>query len=67
MSQSGSTVVREDVDGACPRCGQRLLQSYEVVGEEGWVTAVKCQGCLKSVERRRGNRLGPISLLVDQI
>jgi transcription elongation factor Elf1 len=70
MSQSSTSdgaVVREDVAGGCPRCGEERLQRYAVVGEEGWVTVVKCQACLLSVERERGNRLGPITLLVDQL
>ncbi|NMO03238.1 hypothetical protein HH308_18650 [Gordonia sp. TBRC 11910] len=67
MTQPAPVVDRQPVDGACPRCEQTQLATYDVVGEAGWETVVKCQHCLKSVSRTRANRLGPITLLVDLV
>ena len=61
------TVERESVSGTCPECGADELMAYPVVGEHGWVDVVKCQNCLCSVSRKRGNRLGPITLLADSV
>lgn len=67
MSRSAPVLDREAVDGTCPRCGQSRLATYDVVGEAGWETVVKCQNCLCSVQRTPANRLGPITLLVDLV
>lgn len=47
--------------GACPECGERVLQRYEVLSGGGWFTVVKCQACLVSVERTPWNRLGHVN------
>lgn len=60
-------VERQNVDGACPECGQERLQAYPVLSEGGWFDVVKCANCLHSVERTPGPKLGPIELLSDQI
>ncbi|MFT3660986.1 MAG: hypothetical protein QM809_06205 [Gordonia sp. (in: high G+C Gram-positive bacteria)] len=60
-------VERVAVDGACTRCGAARLESYPVLSEGGWFDVVKCAGCLYSVERTPGPRLGPIELLSDRI
>ncbi|WP_440712478.1 hypothetical protein [Gordonia sp. FQ] len=67
MSRPQPSTVREPVDGTCPRCGATALARYDLVGEEGWVTVVKCGECLHSLERTPANRLGPITLLVDLV
>jgi hypothetical protein len=56
---------RSPVDGACPQCDAAELRSYPVMAEAGWQDVVKCQNCLYTVSREAGNRLGPITLLVD--
>jgi hypothetical protein len=56
---------REPADGSCPRCGAEELRRYPVNSEGGWFDVVKCQGCLHSVSREPGPRLGPIQLLSD--
>ncbi|MFG2657326.1 hypothetical protein [Streptomyces sp. NPDC048425] len=60
-------VERTPVAGDCPGCGRTALGEYDVVGETGWTHVVKCQHCLASVRRTPANRLGPITLLVDQL
>jgi hypothetical protein len=60
-------VVKESVEGACPRCGASALKAYPVLSEGGWFRVVKCQACLHSVSRERWTRLGPIELLVDSV
>ncbi|HTX07879.1 MAG TPA: hypothetical protein VME22_04650 [Solirubrobacteraceae bacterium] len=61
------SVEREPVEGTCPECGAAALARYPVVGETGWQIVVKCQRCLASVGRERWNRLGPYTLLVDEL
>ncbi|MYV97822.1 hypothetical protein [Streptomyces sp. SID3343] len=56
---------RSPIQGTCPRCGAEELRSYPVNSEGGWFDVVKCQGCLLSVSRERGPRLGSIRLLSD--
>ena len=56
---------RKPVEGTCPRCGAEDLRAYPVNSEGGWFDVVKCQGCLFSVSREKGPRLGPIQLLSD--
>ena len=60
-------VEREAVAGSCPACGGEALARYPVLSEGGWWDVVKCQGCLTSVERRRGGLFGPISLLSEDL
>ena len=60
-------VEREDVDGSCPECGSEDLKRYPVLSEGGWWTVTKCQSCLFSVSRERGDRLGSITLLSDTL
>lgn len=57
-----STVVREDVDGTCPECGEGGLQKYPVVSDGGWFMVVKCQACLHSLSREPWHRLGTVVL-----
>ena len=52
---------RTPAAGACPECGERNLQRYEVLSEGGWWVVVKCQSCLASVERTPWNRLGYVN------
>jgi uncharacterized Zn finger protein len=49
------------VAGDCPACGAQRLQRYEVLSEGGWFRVVKCQVCLRSVERKPWNRLGYVT------
>ncbi|NWJ71076.1 hypothetical protein HX744_11170 [Pseudonocardia sp. ICBG1122] len=56
------TVVREPVDGACPRCAAPELRRYPVLSEGGWFRVVKCQSCLFSVSRDTWDLLGPVQL-----
>ena len=58
---------REPVDGRCPECGAEALMRYPVLGDRGWVMAVKCQECLHSVSREKWHRLGHIQLMTDAI
>ena len=67
MSNQFLFVEREPVEGTCPSCGATALARYPVVGESGWTMVVKCQECLTSTRREPWNRLGPYSLLVDQL
>lgn len=60
-------LARETVPGTCPECGATSLQRYPVLSEGGWFMAVKCQGCLASVERTKWKRLGFVSLLTDEL
>ncbi|MGW4290998.1 hypothetical protein ACWEIK_29165 [Streptomyces sp. NPDC004673] len=60
-------VERTPVDGDCPACGRAELAEYDVVGEAGWTHVVKCGHCLTSARRTPAHRLGPITLLVDQL
>ena len=54
----GRSVLREPVDGSCPGCGADQLARYPVLATGGWFVVVKCQRCLRSLERTRWNRLG---------
>jgi len=60
-------VERRVSSGTCPRCGSSELCTYPVHTEGGWFESTKCQMCLKTVNRIRGNRLGPIVLLSDSL
>ncbi|PRX50460.1 hypothetical protein B0I33_102581 [Prauserella shujinwangii] len=55
-------VHREQVEGACPRCGAHELRAYPVLSEGGWFQAVKCDRCLMSVRRTPWALLGPVQL-----
>ncbi|MFF2316915.1 hypothetical protein ACFVTE_11655 [Arthrobacter sp. NPDC058097] len=59
------TLKQNPVDGACLQCGAHELWSYPVMAESGWQDVVKCRNCLHSASREVGNRLGPVTLLVD--
>jgi uncharacterized Zn finger protein len=61
------TVQKDPVSGSCPECGAEELARYPVVSEKGWEMVTKCQACLYSVEREKWHRLGPISMLEDQL
>jgi hypothetical protein len=61
------SVEREPVSGTCPECGAEDLARYPVISEKGWEIVTKCQGCLVSVDRAPGNRLGPITLLSESL
>ncbi|MFG2657307.1 hypothetical protein [Streptomyces sp. NPDC048425] len=61
------SVQRQSVQGRCSECGAAALQAYPVLSEGGWFDVVKCGGCLWSVERKAGPKLGPIQLLSDFI
>jgi vanillate/4-hydroxybenzoate decarboxylase subunit D len=61
------SVEREPVSGTCPECGAEDLARYPVISEKGWEIVTKCQGCLVSVDRQQGNRLGPITLLSESL
>jgi vanillate/4-hydroxybenzoate decarboxylase subunit D len=61
------TVERTPVDGTCPECGRDELARYPVLTEGGWWDVTKCQACLARVEARRGNRLGTLTLLTDDL
>ena len=37
---------------ACPECGAKNAKEYPVLSAGGWVTVVKCQNCLYSLERK---------------
>jgi hypothetical protein len=52
------SVEREPVDGVkCPECGSTNVERYPVLSEDGWVSALKCQDCLCSVEREERDAL----------
>jgi hypothetical protein len=55
---AGRFVPREPAEGSCPECGAEQLARYPVLGSGGWFVVVKCQRCLRSLERTRWNRLG---------
>lgn len=55
-------VERTAVDGTCPECGADRLQAYPVLSDGGWFDVVKCQGCLATVEKTPGKRLGSVRL-----
>lgn len=58
----GIGVVREEVQGGCPRCDAADLRAYPVLTDGGWFQAVKCQRCLFSVSREPWRLLGPVQL-----
>lgn len=49
---------RETLDRECSGCGSVRAAAYRVLSEGGWWDVVKCQDCLKSLERVRAPRLG---------
>lgn len=55
-------VVRQPVDGQCPKCTASELAAYPVLSEGGWFQVVKCQRCLHTVQRDRWTLLGPVQL-----
>ncbi|HZZ50355.1 MAG TPA: hypothetical protein VFE65_25990 [Pseudonocardia sp.] len=62
------SLVKEPVEGSCPRCGVvDRLRRYPVNSEGGWFEVVKCQDCLHSVSRERWHLLGYLQLLSDTI
>lgn len=61
------SVPRAEVEGECPACGGDSLERYPVLSEGGWWEVLKCQGCLHSVSRERGSRLGAIHPLSDAV
>lgn len=60
-------VKRTAVATTCPACGGVSVARYPVLAEEGWLTVVKCQTCLHSIERKPGHRLGSIRLLSESL
>lgn len=60
-------VEREPVSGTCDECGKAELRRYPVLAEDGWFDVVKCAGCLYSVSRKPGPKLGVIELLSDLV
>ncbi len=65
--ESTVSLVKEPVDGACPRCAAAELRRYPVNSEGGWFEVVKCQSCLHSVSRERWHLFGSLQLLADTI
>jgi hypothetical protein len=61
------TAPREQVSGTCPHCNSTTLQRYRVMSEGGWWMVLKCQGCLRSLEREPGPLLGPLVPLADSL
>jgi hypothetical protein len=61
------SVTRVPVPGSCAACSLSDLRSYPVLTEDGWFNVIKCQGCLHTVSREPGPRLGGVDLLVDQL
>ncbi|MCE0762083.1 hypothetical protein LWC35_04025 [Pseudonocardia kujensis] len=61
------SLVKESVEGSCPKCGAQELRRYPVNSEGGWFQVVKCQHCLHSLSRERWNLLGSLQLLSDTI
>lgn len=60
-------VDRRTEDGMCPRCGAERLANYRVLSEGGWWFVTKCQACLTTTRRERGELLGPFQPLAAAI
>ena len=60
-ANSGSSVERIKVDGACPSCGATAMRRYPALSEGGWFLVTKCQECLKSMDRTPWNKLGYVT------
>lgn len=57
------TVERLHVDNAiCTSCGSKDVRAYPVLSEGGWWNVHKCQACLTSIHRERGNFFGGLEL-----
>ncbi len=65
MSNAGLVPEKEPVAGRCPECAGSDLRRYPVLSAGGWFEVVKCQDCLRSVQRIPWKRLGWVSLSED--
>lgn len=61
------SLVKDPVEGSCPKCDAEELRRYPVNSEGGWFEVVKCQNCLHSLSRERWHLLGSLQLLSDTL
>lgn len=51
-------VQREPVEATCSACGSHDIAAYRALSEGGWWQVVKCQDCLRSLDRTPASPLG---------